>query len=82
MSITTSLAAQSAIMSANRAELDAIRANQAQQNLAFSPNGNLDSISRRETALEMQKERAKTQAQVARAQQKALKGKHKIDFSA
>ncbi len=82
MSITTSLAAQSAIMQANRAELDSIRLNQAQQNLLSNGCGDFNSLARKENAIEMQKEQASIRAKTARAQQQALKNKNKLNVMA
>lgn len=76
MSIAASLAAQSAIMRANQAEMAAIRACQAQQSLINS-GGDFNSIARKESHLEAEKIKAETQAKVSRAQAKALKEKSK-----
>ncbi len=85
MSITASLARQSAIMRANNAEMAAIRASQAQQNL-IGQRGNLDSISRKETQLQLEKERVAVKAKAAKAEAEALKKRkskrNKIDFYA
>lgn len=76
MSIAASLAAQSAIMRANQAEMASIRASQAQQSLIDS-GGDFNSIARKEAQIEAEKLRAETQAKVSRAQAKALKDKSK-----
>ena len=76
MSIAASLAAQSAIMRANQAEMAAIRASQAQQSLIGS-GGDFNSIARKESHLEAEKIKAETRAKVSRAQAKALKEKSK-----
>lgn len=84
MSIAASLAAQSAIINANNAEMAAIRASQAQQSL-IGRGGDFNSIARKDAQLELEKERASTQAKIARAQKNALKNrakKNKVDFYA
>lgn len=84
MSIAASLAAQSAIIRANSAEMAAIRASQAQQSL-IGRGGDFNSIARKDAQLELEKERASTQAKIARAQKNALKNrskKNKVDFYA
>jgi len=82
MSLTTSLATQSMILRANQAEMAAIRANQAQQDLIGS-NGDFNSIARKEAQIEQEKLRAQTNARVAKAQKEALKSKRrKLDVVA
>ncbi len=73
MSIAASLAAQSAIYRANNAELEAIKASNAQQSL-IGARGNLDSIARKEAMLDAKKEQAQIQAKIAHARKKALEG--------
>lgn len=83
--ITASLARQSAIARANQAEMDAIRASQAQQSL-IGKSGNLADISRKETQLQIKKEQAELKAKVAKAEAEALKKKkskrNKLDIYA
>lgn len=74
MSIAASLAAQSAIMRANQAEMAAIRASQAQQSLIGS-GGDFNSIARKESHLEAEKIKAETQAKVSRASSKSSERK-------
>lgn len=83
MSMAASIAGMRANIAANQAELAIIRGNQAQQNLAgLGPNTNLNDVARKEAQIEAQKEAAKTKAQAAYAQQKAMKNgnKHKINY--
>lgn len=75
--VTQSLFAQSAISRQNAAEMSVIRANQAQQDL-IGKNGNLNSIAKKETQIELQKEQAKLQAKIAKTQKDAMKKKHKL----
>lgn len=74
MSIAASLAAQSAIMRANQAEMAAIRASQAQQSLIGS-GGDFNSIARKESHLEAEKIKAETQAKVSRGSSKSSERK-------
>ncbi len=74
MSLTSSLATQSAIMRANQAEAAIIRSNQAQQDL-IGRGGSYNSISRRESQIETERIKAQTQARASRAELKALKKK-------
>ena len=74
MSLTSSLAAQSAILRANQAEMAAIRANQAQQDLIGSGR-DLSSIARKENQIEANKIKAQTNAKIAKAQLKSAKKK-------
>lgn len=84
MSIAASLATQSAIIRANNAEMAPIRASEAQQSLV-GRGGDFNSIARRDAQLEMAKEKASTQAKIARTQRDSLKNKNKrnkIDYMA
>lgn len=84
MSIAASLARQRAIFDYNNAQMAAIRASQAQQDLIGSK-GSLESIARKDAFLEMEKEKAATKAKVARARKDALKNaskRNKVDYMA
>lgn len=81
--ITASMARQSAIINANQAQLSIIKANQAQQDLINAPYGkNLSAVAKKEAQIEAQKEMAKTKAQVANAQKKALNKRKRLDVMA
>ena len=76
MSMTTSLAIQSAIMRANNAEMAAIRESQAEQDLLnHAKPGDFDSIARKEAHLDAQRLRAETKAKAAKAELEALEKK-------
>ena len=78
MSITSSLAAQSAIINRSNAEMASIRASQGIQDLAKS---GMDSraIAQKELQLQLEKEKAELKAKVAKAEEEALKKKKKLD---
>ena len=72
--VTTSLATQSAIASANNAQSAIISANQGMQDLARG-GGDIKAVQQKEKQLMMQKQRAELEAKVAQAKKEALKKK-------
>ena len=72
--VTTSIASQSAIASANNAQSAIISANQGMMDLARG-GGDIRAIQAKEQALVQQKQRAELEAKVAEAKKKALREK-------